>query len=215
MTPSENKSPKLPPCRAVLGMKGVMCRVFTDTAELACTVVDVPVNSVVGIKTAKKDGYEAMQIAFEGRKSNKPLAGIAAKAGMKNIKASREIRGAYEGVCGDKIQLSDIFEKGSVVSVTGISKGKGFASTRKRWHFKGGPKSHGQKRKYRSPGSIGSSSYPSRVLPGIKMAGRMGSDKVTVKNMKVASVDADKNKLYIVGAAPGSRGGILVIKKIK
>ncbi len=209
---TENKSPKLPP--AVLGMKGVMCRIFTDTAELACTVVDVPVNSVVGIKTDKKDGYHAVKIAIEGKKSNKPLAGIAAKAGMKSIKASREIRGEFSCAFGDKIQLADVFEKGSLVSVTGISKGKGFASTRKRWNFKGGPKSHGQKDKYRSPGSIGSSSYPSRVFPGMKMAGRMGSEKVTVKNMKVASVDAEKNRLYVVGAAPGSRGGLLVIKKI-
>ncbi|MCD6311496.1 MAG: 50S ribosomal protein L3 [Elusimicrobia bacterium] len=212
---TENNIPKLPP--AVMGTKGIMCRIFTDTAELACTVVDVPVNSVVDVKTDKKDGYNAVKIAIEGKegkKSNKPLAGIAAKAGMKSIKASREIRGGFSCVAGDKIQVGDVFEKGSLVSVTGISKGKGFASTRKRWNFKGGPKSHGQKDKYRSPGSIGSSSYPSRVFPGIKMAGRMGSDKVTVKNMKVASVDAEKNKLYLVGAAPGSRGGLLVIKRI-
>ena len=205
--------PKLP--NAVLGMKGAMCRIFTDTAELACTAVDVPVNSVAAVKTMKKDGYQALQIACEGKKSNKPMAGIAAKAGIKALKASREIRGEFSSALGDKIQVGDVFETGSIVSVTGISKGKGFASTRKRWHFKGGQKSHGQKDKYRSPGSIGSSSYPSRVLPGLKMAGRMGSEKVTVKNMKVASVDSVNNKLYLAGPAPGSRGGLLVIKKIK
>ncbi|PKN00351.1 MAG: 50S ribosomal protein L3 [Elusimicrobia bacterium HGW-Elusimicrobia-2] len=210
---TEAKTPKLP--NAVLGMKGAMCRLFTDTSELACTAVDVPLNSVVDVKTVKKDGYRAVKIACEGGKSNKAIGGIAAKAGMKSIKASREIRGEFSCATGDKIQIADVFEKGSLVSVTGISKGKGFASTRKRWNFKGGQKSHGQKDKYRSPGSIGSSSYPSRVLPGLKMAGRMGSDKVTVKNMKVASVDSANNKLYLTGAAPGSRGGLLVIKKLK
>lgn len=210
---TEAKTPKLP--NAVLGMKGTMCRIFTDTSELACTAVEVPRNLVVDVKTVKKDGYQAVKIACEGGKSNKAIGGIAAKAGMKSIKASREIRGEFSCATGDKIQISDVFEKGSIVSVTGISKGKGFASTRKRWNFKGGQKSHGQKDKYRSPGSIGSSSYPSRVLPGLKMAGRMGSDKVTVKNMKVASIDSANNKLYLTGAAPGSRGGLLVIKKIK
>jgi len=160
-------------------------------------------------------GYKAVKIAIEGGKSNRPMTGSALKAGMKNIKVSREIRGEFSCVCGDKIKLGEVFEKGAFVSVTGISKGKGFASTRKRWHFKGGPKTHGQKDKYRSPGSIGSSSYPSRVFPGMKMAGRMGGEKVTVKNMQVVSVDTEKNKLYLTGAAPGSRGGILIIKKIR
>jgi len=210
---TDSSIPKLPP--AVLGTKGEMCRIFTDTSELACTAVDVPPNSVLEIKTDKKDGYKAVKIAIEGGKSNRPMTGSALKAGMKNIKVSREIRGEFSCVCGDKIKLGEVFEKGALVSVTGISKGKGFASTRKRWHFKGGPKSHGQKDKYRSPGSIGSSSYPSRVFPGMKMAGRMGSERVTVKNMKVVSVDTEKNKLYLTGAAPGNRGGILVIKKIK
>lgn len=200
---------------AVLGMKGAMCRIFTDAAELACTAVEVPLNSVVAVKTVEKDGYSAVRIACEGGKSTKPLAAIAAKAGMKALKASREIRGDFSAAPGDKINIADVFEKGSVVSVSGISKGKGFASTRKRWHFRGGQKSHGQKDKYRSPGSIGSSSYPSRVLPGLKMAGRMGGEKVTVKNMKVASVDALNNRLYLAGPAPGSRGGLLMIKKIK
>ncbi|MEA2082259.1 MAG: 50S ribosomal protein L3 [Elusimicrobiota bacterium] len=210
---TENNVPKTP--AAVMGLKGDMCRIFTDTAEIACTAVDVPLNSVVGVRTAMKDGYQAVRIAIEGKKSNKPLTGIAVKAGMKSIKASREIRGEFSCSVGDKIQIGDVFEKDFVVSVTGISKGKGFASTRKRWNFKGGPKSHGQKDKYRSPGSIGSSSYPSRVFPGMKMAGRMGSEKVTVKNMKVVSVDTEGNKLFLAGAAPGSRGGLLVIKKIK
>ena len=190
----------------ILGKKIEMSQVFDEKGKvIPVTLIEAGPCYVTQIKT------EAVQIGFEKLKDKK----------VKKPQKDRPYRYLREFSIfnsqfsiGDKIDVS-IFGEGDKVKISGISKGKGFASTRKRWHFKGGQKSHGQKDKYRSPGSIGSSSYPSRVLPGLKMAGRMGSEKVTVKNMKVASVDSVNNKLYLAGPAPGSRGGLLVIKKIK
>ncbi len=107
----------------------------------------------------------------------------------------------------------DLFSEGDVVSVTGVSKGRGFAGVVKRHHFGGGPKSHGQSDRHRAPGSIGSSSFPSRSFKGLRMAGRMGGDKVTVRNLRVVKVDADKNLIAVKGAVPGAPNGFVIIRK--
>ncbi len=200
---------------ALLGIKGAMCRIFKDEDEIPCTAINVPVNFVVGVKTDDADGYSAVKVALAGRKANKPVSGSIRKSGLRGVKIIREIRGNFSSSAGDKIFPSDVFKEGDRVAVTGFSKGRGFASTRKRWGFKGGPKSHGQSNKYHSPGSIGASSYPSRVLPGMKMAGRMGGSRVTVKNLTVAEIDEAGGRIFIKGAVPGSRGEAVVISKIK
>ena len=197
---------------AILAVKQGMCRIFDGATEVPCTVINVPENVVVGIKTPDNDGYAAVKIAIAGRKKIKPLQGELKKAGIDGVKVIKEVKGSFAYKAGDRIAAADFFKKGSNVTITGVSKGKGFASVRKRWHFKGGPKTHGQKDKYNSPGSIGASSYPSRVFPGMKMAGHMGNCRVTVKNLLVAEVDADKSRVYIRGAVPGIPGEILIVR---
>lgn len=210
--PKEKSSKEL---STMLGIKGVMCRIFSGEEEASCTVIDVPANFVIGVKTDERDGYSAVRIALSGGKASRPVLGNIKKSGLRGVKIIREIRGEFSLSAGDKILAADVFEKGDRVAVTGISKGRGFASTRKRWGFKGGPKSHGQSNKYHSPGSIGASSSPSRVLPGMKMAGRMGGRRVTVKNLTVAKIDAEGSRIFIKGAVPGNRRGTVIISKIK
>jgi len=208
----EKGEAKLP---VMLGVKGSMCRIFSGEEETSCTVINVPVNFVIGVKTDERDGYSAVRVALSGGKASRPVLGCIKKSGLRGVRIIREIRGKFSLSAGDKILVADVFEKGDRVAVTGISKGRGFASVRKRWGFKGGPKSHGQSNKYRSPGSIGASSYPSRVFPGMKMAGRMGGGKVTVKNLLVREVDAAGRRVFIKGAVPGNRGGAVTIARIK
>jgi len=200
---------------ALMGIKGVMCRIFRGEDEVPCTVINVPANFIVGVKTNEIDGYSAVKVALAGGKASKPVLGSIKKSGLRGVRVIREIRGDFSLSSGDRIFPADVFKEGDRVAVTGYSKGRGFASTRKRWGFKGGPKSHGQSNKYHSPGSIGASSYPSRVFPGMKMAGRMGGGRVTVKNLTVAEVDADGGRVFIRGAVPGNRGETVVISKIK
>ncbi len=116
---------------------------------------------------------------------------------------------------GEEIKVADVFKPGDIVDVVGTSKGKGFAGVVKRWHFKGGPRTHGQSDRERAPGSIGSSTTPGRVLKGKRMAGRMGSERITVKNLEVVGVDSDKNFLEVKGLVPGVIGGLLVIQRVK
>ncbi|PIU17925.1 MAG: 50S ribosomal protein L3 [Elusimicrobia bacterium CG08_land_8_20_14_0_20_44_26] len=199
----------------VIGIKAGMMRIYEGDKELACTVIDVPANYVLALKTDDKDGYSAVKLAIAGNHRTKPIAGIIKNSPLTGIRAMREIKGKFDLKPGDKIDIKNVFEKGMRVAVTGLSKGKGFASTRKRWGFHGGPKSHGQKDKYHSPGSIGASSWPSRVIPGMKMAGRKGSARVTLKNLKVAAIFGEKNRLFITGAVPGRRGSLLLISRME
>ncbi len=159
------------------------------------TVLEVPANKVSLLRTKDRDGYEAVQLAL-GR-----------------TKREFRLRGGEAPKVGDEIGVS-VFAPGDKVRVSGTSKGRGFQGVVKRHGFGGGPKTHGQKNRFRAPGSIGSTAFQ-RVVPGRKMAGRMGNDRVTLKNLEVAGVDAEKNLLFLKGAVPGARGSVVEIEKLK
>ncbi len=202
---------------AILGKKLGMTQVFTEDGKLIpVTVVEAGPCCVVQVKTPEKDGYEAVKIGFvEERKAKnvcKPMAGVFKAAGTAAFKVLKEFPMAGLKV-GDMIK-SESFAKGDIVSVSGISKGKGFQGVMKRHNFKGGPGSHGSMFN-RAPGSIGGSSYPSRVWKGMRMAGHMGCDRVTVQNMTVVDVRPEQNLLLIKGAIPGSANTIIEIRKGK
>ena len=199
----------------ILGKKIGMTQVYLEDGRLVpVTVVEAGPCTVVQVKTPGKDGYEAVQIGFgEERKVKnvtKPLAGVFKKAGTPAFRKLREFRVSGLKV-GDTIKV-DSFSKGDVVSASGISKGKGFQGVMKRHNFKGGPGSHGSMFN-RAPGSIGASSYPSRVWKGIRMAGHMGSERVTVQNITVVDVMPEKNIILLWGAVPGGANAIIEIWK--
>lgn len=171
-----------------------MTQIWKDGKVVPVTLISAMENKVSLIRTKEKDGYNALQLA-SGKKRRE------FKTENPELKA------------GDSITIS-AFKEGDIVRVSGVSKGRGFQGVVKRHGFGGGPRTHGQKNRYRAPGSIGSTA-PQKVFPGRKMAGRMGSDRVTVKNLKVAGVDAEKNILMLKGAVPGARGGLIEIAKIK
>ena len=176
---------------------------------------------VTQIKKMDKDGYWAVQIGFGSRRiknTSKALQGHF-KGAIKENKAPRflaEVRLSEEPKVnvGDEIKNSDIFRVGDIISVVGTSKGKGFAGAVKRHHFAGGPRTHGQSDRERAPGSIGQGTTPGRVYKGKRMAGRMGGDTVTIKNLKVVKVDAERNELHLSGPVPGTRGSLLIIKRL-
>ena len=203
----------------IIGKKLGMTRVFDESGvSVAATVIEAGPCVITQVKTAEKDGYQAVQLGFaEAKESrvNKPLTGHFKKAGSAPLRILAEVRDfthEEELVAGGEIK-ADIFRIGDTVSVTGVSKGKGFAGVVKRHHFGGGPKTHGQSDRLRAPGSLGQSSYPSRVFKGIRMAGRMGGEKVTAKGLKILKVDAENNLLVIKGARPGANKGFVIIKK--
>jgi large subunit ribosomal protein L3 len=199
----------------ILGKKVGMTQVYlADGRVIPVTVIEAGPCTVVQVKTPEKDGYEAVQVGFdEERKANrvrKPLAGLFKKAGTPAFKQLREF--SISGLkVGDTIKV-DVFSKGDVVAASGVSKGKGFQGVMKRHNFKGGPGSHGSMFN-RAPGSIGSSSYPSRIWRGLRMAGHMGDERVTVQNLTVVDVMPDKNLLLIKGAVPGGTNAIIEIWK--
>ncbi|MDZ7270467.1 MAG: 50S ribosomal protein L3 [candidate division KSB1 bacterium] len=203
----------------LIGKKVGMTRLFDESGNMVpVTVIEAGPCYVAQIKTPDKDGYSAVQLAFGERRAKvatKPLVGHCQKAGIKPARVLREFRDfalADQVKPGDVLKV-DLFNAGDVVTVTGVSKGRGFAGVVKRHHFGGGPKSHGQSDRHRAPGSIGSSSFPSRSFKGLRMAGRMGGETVTVRNLKVVKVDADKNLIAVKGAVPGAPNGIVIIKK--
>jgi len=206
----------------LLGSKGKMSQTFVEGTRVPVTWVKTGPCVVTQVKTTEKDGYWAVQLGFsEKRIKNvtKPLQGHL-KGAIKDKKAPRFLREVRldkepEFKVGDVVKLEDVFKKGDVVSVSGTSKGKGFAGTIKRHHFAGGPRTHGQSDRRRAPGSIGQGTTPGRVLKGKKMAGRMGSDRVTVKNLIVVDVDKDNELIAVSGPVPGITGGFLEIKKLK
>jgi large subunit ribosomal protein L3 len=199
----------------ILGKKIGMTQVYLEDGRvIPVTVIEAGPCTVVQVKTPEKDGYEAVQVGFaEERKANrvrKPLAGLFKKAGTASFKHLKEFKIAGLKV-GDTIKV-DSFERGDVVHASGVSKGKGFQGVMKRHNFKGGPSGHGSMFN-RAPGSIGASSYPSRVWRGMRMAGHMGSDRVTVQNLQVVEVMPEKNLLLIRGAVPGGTNAIIEIWK--
>jgi len=184
---------------------------------LPLTVIKAGPCTVVQRKTTNRDGYEALQLALiEDRPAKKPgkaLQGHYVKSGAPVMKILREVRCEGETPLkeGDQIFV-DLFKAGEKVAVTGTSKGKGFAGVVKRHHFGGGAGAHGSMF-HRAPGSIGASSYPSRVIKGLRMGGRMGGDKVTVRNLVVFEADRANNILVVKGAVPGPNGGYVLIRK--
>jgi large subunit ribosomal protein L3 len=172
--------------------------------------------TITQIKTIERDGYNALQLGFGPRKpkaTTKPVLGHLKKSGKGPFACLREVEVSEvkEFELGQELG-ADIFQAGELIHVTGTSKGKGFAGTVKRWKFSRGPMSHGSMNK-RPPGSIGSSAWPSRVVPGKKLPGHMGNRRVTMKNLKVVDVRPDQNVILIQGAVPGGRNGILMIRR--
>lgn len=203
--------------KGILGEKLGMTQIYReDGISIPVTVVKAGPCKVVQIKTIEKDGYEAVQLAFEEKKREKkvpkPLLGHFKKAQLKPFRYLREIRMPIQGLAiGQDIRV-DIFEKGERVDVTGITKGKGFAGVMKKHGYHGGPGSHGSMFN-RAPGSIGSSSFPSRVWKGKGLPGHLGSKRITIKGLEIVDVKKDLDILLIKGAVPGGTKGLLVITK--
>ncbi len=203
--------------KGLLGTKLGMTQVWDANNKLIpVTVVEITPNVVTQLRTPEIDGYSAVQIAYgqiDPRKANKPATGHFDKAGVTPRRHLTEVRtaDAAEYTLGQEIAV-DIFEAGQKVDVVGTSKGKGFAGVMKRHNFKGVSSSHGSHRNHRKPGSIGASSTPSRVFKGMRMAGRMGGDRVTVMNLTVHAVDLEKNIILVKGAVPGARGRIVFVR---
>ena len=204
--------------KGLLGKKLGMTQVWDENNRLVpVTVVEITPNVVTQVRTPEVDGYSAVQIAYgqiDPRKVNKPAAGHFDKAGVTPRRHLTEVRtaDAAEYTAGQELTVDTVFEAGQLVDVVGTSKGKGFAGVMKRHNFKGVSASHGAHRNHRKPGSIGASSTPSRVFKGMRMAGRMGGERVTVLNLKVHSVDAEKGLLLVKGAVPGARGRIVFVR---
>ncbi len=193
-----------------------MSQIFVEGKRVPITKVSAGPCLVTQVKSREKDGYWAIQLGFGARKIrhlNKPMQGHL-KAAKKAVRHLREIKLSQKPKfkVGDEIKVSDIFKKGDRVRVSGISKGKGFAGVIKRWGFSAGPRTHGQSDRRRAPGSIGQGTSPGRVHKGKKMAGRMGSERVTVENLQVVSIDPKKNEMSISGPVPGVPGSLLLIK---
>lgn len=199
--------------KALLAQKREMTQIYDeDGAVIPVTILDVSDVYVIGIKNSDKDGYNAT-ILGKGKKknANKPEVGKYKKLGFvpNYIKEIRDL--VLETDENSKLTVS-LFKNGEIVSVTGSSKGKGFQGVVKRWNFHGGPKTHGQSDRWRAPGSIGSGTTPGRVYKGKKMAGRMGGEQITVKNLEVVFVDEKNELLGIKGAVPGNKGAFILIK---
>lgn len=200
----------------ILGLKLEMSQIFAESGNvIPITLVEAGPCIVTQIKTKERDRYSAVQIGFgEAKKVTLARAGHLKNLGK--LLFLREFRNEEPKIddrelkVGDKIDVS-IFKEGDLVKVSGISRGKGFAGVVKRWHFKGRPATHGTKHELRTPGSVGSS-FPERVIKGKKMPGRMGFERVTIKNLKIVKVDQEKNLLAVEGAVPGRRGTLLEIR---
>ena len=203
--------------KGLLGKKLGMTQVWDANNKLVpVTVVEITPNVVTQLRTQEVDGYTAVQIAYgqiDPRKVTKPLTGHFDKAGVTPRRHLTELRtdDTSEYSLGQELTV-DMFEAGKKVDVMGTSKGKGFAGVMKRHNFKGVSSSHGSHRNHRKPGSIGASSTPSRVFKGMRMAGRMGGDRVTVLNLTVHSVDLEKGIILVKGAVPGARGRIVFVR---
>jgi large subunit ribosomal protein L3 len=201
----------------LIGRKIGMTQVFLDNAEaVPVTVLTAGPCVVIQIKTSAKEGYKSIQLGYEdATRITKPLRGHFEKAGVSPKKYLREFIVSEDEnfTIGEELGV-DIFKKGELIDVTGTSKGKGFQGVVKRWGFHGGPAAHGST-SHRAPGSIGQASDPSRVFKGLKLPGKMGGRKVTVKNLEVVRINTEKNLLFVKGAVPGRRGSLVVIRKGK
>jgi large subunit ribosomal protein L3 len=205
----------------ILGKKIGMTQVFLPDGQVVpVTLLKAGPCVVVDRKTPTRDGYDAVQLGLmefvKPSRINKPMAGHFKKAGIDGVKFQRELKlrpGDDDLKPGDKVLVAQ-FKPSDKVDVTGVSKGRGFAGLVKRHHFRGGDASHGSMH-HRAPGSIGASSYPSRVFPGTRMAGHLGTQKVTVRNLEIIEVDPEDNVLMVKGAVPGPNGGYVVVRRAK
>ena len=201
----------------MLGRKVGMMQVFTERGEVVpVTVINAGPCVVTQVRTSDRDGYEAVQLGFEqvdARKLNKPQQGHLKGAGTL-VRILREFSAdnPQEHTPGDVINV-ELFSAGQKVDVSGNSKGRGFAGVVKRHGFRGGPKTHGQSDRHRAPGSIGAGTTPGRVWKGQKMAGRTGNKRVTVQNLEVVEVIADRNLILVKGSVPGARNTLLQIRR--
>jgi large subunit ribosomal protein L3 len=203
--------------KGVLGEKLGMTQVWdANNRVVPVTVVKAGPCVVTQVRSIEKDGYAAVQLAFgeiDPRKVNKPEKGHFEKADVSPRRHLVELRtvDAAEYAAGQEV-TAEVFEAGQKIDVVGTSKGKGFAGVMKRHNFKGLGAGHGVQRKHRSPGSIGACATPGRVFKGVRMAGRMGHERVTVQNLTVHAIDAEKGLLLIKGAVPGPNGGLVLVK---
>ncbi|MGD0354250.1 MAG: 50S ribosomal protein L3 [Dehalococcoidia bacterium] len=196
----------------LLGKKIGMTQLYRENLEIAVTAIEAGPCCVTQVKTVEKDKYNAVQLGFgESKKLTKAEKGHLKENGA--YRYLRELRtdDVKDYQVGQKIDVT-IFKPGDIVQVEGISKGKGFAGGVKRYHFRGGPKTHGQSDRHRAPGSVGSTTTPGRVFKGLRMAGHMGDRKVTVRNLEVVEVDQAKNIVLLKGAIPGGKNGLVLIE---
>jgi large subunit ribosomal protein L3 len=197
----------------IIGKKLGMTQLFKDNGKLeAVTAIEAGPCAITQVKTDGKDGYSAVQLGFGTPKKSDSAKMKSDK--VPQFKHFREFQmDIPDGVkVGDKVDVS-LFKAGDLVDVIGTSKGKGFAGVVKRYHFRGGPKTHGQSDRTRHPGAIGSTTSPGRVWKGLRMAGHMGSEQVTIRNLEVFQANPEKNLLLVRGAVPGARNGLVLIKK--
>jgi large subunit ribosomal protein L3 len=203
----------------ILGLKLGMTQVFDDQARaIPVTVIKAGPCHVVQVKTVEKDGYSAVQISFGDVKPgsvNKPTAGHYAKAGVDPARHLIEVRvdDISEYQVGQVIKIADVLEKGQKADVSGVSKGKGFAGVMKRHNFAGQNASHGTHKTHRAPGSIGACATPARVFKGMRMAGRMGGDRVTTLSLEIVDIDAERDLLLLGGSVPGPKGSVVLVRE--
>ncbi len=208
----------------IIGKKIGTTQLFRENGEtVAVTAIQAGPSVITQIKSRDKDGYNAIQMGFVENKVKQSQLNSPEKGhlqGLENVRYLREFRigpdfiGTSSVKRGDKVDVS-FLKHGDLVNVTGLSKGRGFAGVVKRHHFAGGPKTHGQTDRHRAPGSIGSTTFPGRVLKGKRMAGHMGYKRVTVRNLEVIQADPERNLLLVKGAVPGANGGLLIIEKAR
>ena len=197
-----------------------MEQVFLDGKRFPATRVKAGPCVVTQVKTMDSDGYWAIQLGFGERKLKnvtKPMQGhlkaVITDAKAPSFLAEVRLNSESEFKVGDKVNFSDVVSEGDTITITGTSKGKGFAGGVKRWGFSGGPATHGQSDRLRAPGSIGQGTTPGRVLKGKHMAGRMGQDTKTIKNLRVLKIDAEKGEILVLGPVPGRIGGVVSIRR--
>jgi large subunit ribosomal protein L3 len=198
----------------LMGRKIGMTQVFTEGGTVEqVTAIEAGPCIVTQIKTPAKEGYSAVQLAFgEAKRLNSPERGHLGKLGLFSHLREFRVADASGIELGLRVDVS-LFQPGDTVDVSGTSKGKGFAGGVKRHHFSGGPKTHGQSDRHRAPGSVGAGTTPGRVFKGQRMAGHMGSERVTVRRLEVVSADPDRNLLLVKGGVPGARNSVLEIRK--
>jgi large subunit ribosomal protein L3 len=204
----------------IIGRKIGMTQLFQENGEaMAVTAIQAGPSVVTQIKSRERDGYDAVQVGFIENKVKQSQLSSAEKGhlrGLANVRYLREFRtnDISSVKRGDKVDVS-FLKQGDRINVTGFSKGRGFAGVVKRYHFAGGPKTHGQTDRHRAPGSIGATTFPGRVLKGKRMAGHMGNRRVKARNLEVFQANPESNLLLVKGAVPGAIGGLLIIEKVR